>query len=68
VAAEDRNNHIYVIDVNNAEIRSSFTAEGPVKGLFLLDSGEIAAVGIEPKTIVIWKIRRGVWGQADVRR
>jgi hypothetical protein len=57
VAAGDENRNIRVIDAKKAEVRSSFTVDGRVKGLFLLDSGEIAAVGIEPKAIVIWKIK-----------
>ena len=57
LAAGDDRHHIHLIDVAKARIRSSFTVSGPVKGLSLLDSGEIAAVGIEPKAIVIWKIK-----------
>ena len=47
----------HVFDVNKAEVRSSFAVGSPVKGLFSLNSGEIAAVGLEPKLIVIWKIK-----------
>ena len=46
-----------VVELEKAVIASSFTADGPINSLCLLDSGEIAAVGIESKAIVIWKIK-----------
>ena len=48
---------IHVIDVKNAEVRASYTEMLPVKSLCLLTSGEIAAVGTEPKAVVIWKFK-----------
>ena len=36
------------------EIRSSFKVGAAINGLFPLTSGEVAAVGIEPKAIVIF--------------
>ena len=40
-----------------AEIKSSFVVDRPIHGLFPLDSGEIAAVGVELGVIAIWKIK-----------
>ena len=57
VAAGDEDRHIHVVDVKKAGVRSSFAVDRPVKGLFPLDSGEVAVVGVEPKAIVIWKIK-----------
>ncbi len=51
------NRHVYVIDVQKTEIKSSFTLDAPIKGLFALDSGEIAAIGVEPGAILVWKIK-----------
>jgi len=48
---------VYLIDAKKAEIRSSFTVGASVKGLFTLNTGEIAVVGTEPKSVVIWKIK-----------
>jgi WD40 repeat protein len=44
------------IEIEKAEIRSSYSASGPIKGLSLLNSGEIATVGIESQAIVICRI------------
>jgi hypothetical protein len=46
-----------VIEIEKAQIAASFAADAPIKGLFLLNSGEIAAVGVEPKAVLIWKIK-----------
>jgi WD40 repeat protein len=51
------NRQIYVIDVAKSRIRSSFPASVAVKGLFLLKSGEFAAIGIEPSAIVVSRIK-----------
>jgi hypothetical protein len=47
---------IFLIDVKTAKIRSSWTASASVRGLFPLTSGEIAAVGVEPKAVLIYKM------------
>ena len=57
LAAGEENRNIYVVNVKNAEVRSSYTVDAPVARLSSLKSGEIAAVGTEPKAIVVWKIK-----------
>ena len=41
---------VFLIDAKTAKIRSSWKADAPVRGLFLLNSGEVAAVGVVPRT------------------
>ena len=48
---------ISLINVRKVVVRSSYVVNGSVKGLCLLNSGEIAALGTEPKAIVVWKIK-----------
>ena len=48
---------IHVIDTKDGTIRSTHLAGAGIKGMFALSSGEIAAVGAEPKAIVIWKLK-----------
>ena len=41
---------VFLIDAKTAKIRSSWKADAPVRGLFLLNSGEVAAVGVGART------------------
>lgn len=47
---------VFVIDAKTAKIRSSWKAAAPVRGLFPVNSGEVAAVGVGPGTVLIYKI------------
>jgi hypothetical protein len=47
---------VFLIDVKTGKIRSSWTAGAPVRGLFPISSGEVAAVAVEPKAVLLYKI------------
>jgi WD40 repeat protein len=55
-SAGDGGRTIFVIDADKAKIRSSWAVGAQVRGLFPLDSGEIAAVGVEPKALLLYKV------------
>ena len=47
---------IYLVDVKTAKICSSYLAAAPMRGLFSINSGEVAAVSVGPKSVLIYKI------------
>jgi hypothetical protein len=48
---------VFLIDVKSGKIRSSWTSGAPLRGMFPLSTGEIAVIGVEPKAILLSKIR-----------
>jgi WD40 repeat protein len=48
---------IDIIDVQKAKIHSSLNVDSPIRDIFLLESGDIGVVGVEPKAIRIWKFK-----------
>jgi hypothetical protein len=48
---------VFLIDVKTGEIRSSWTGIAPVRGLFPISTGEVAAITVEPKAVLLSKIR-----------
>jgi len=48
---------VFLIDVKTGKIRSSWTGIGPVRGLFPISTGEVAAITVEPKAVLLSKIR-----------
>ena len=55
--AGQRGRSVFLIDVKTGKIRSSWTGIAPVRGLFPISTGEVAAIMVEPKTILLSKIR-----------
>ena len=65
LSAGEDDRRIDLIDVKEAKVRSSLTTDAPITDISLLDSGEIAVVGVEPKAVVIWKFKPPPAGPAS---
>jgi hypothetical protein len=48
---------VFLIDVKTAKIRSSWTGSASVRGLYPISTGEVAVISVEPKAVVLSKIR-----------
>ena len=48
---------VFLIDVKTGKIHSSWTGSAPVRGLFPISTGEVVAITVESKAVVLSKIR-----------
>jgi WD40 repeat protein len=48
---------VFLIDVKTGKIRSSWTGSAPVRGLFPISTDEVAVISVEPKAVLLSKIR-----------
>jgi hypothetical protein len=48
---------VFLIDVKMGKIRSSWTCSAPVRGLFPVSTDEVTVITVEPKAVLLSKIR-----------